>query len=228
MDLTITLRHLLGRVDRYSTYTGPKQLAGKRSAERGHFTGIGVQIRKEAATGLLCVVTPIKGSPGYRAGLQAGDHITTLTREVDSEGNALNPPEVLSTGNLTLSEAIARIVGKAGTKIKLTVQREGVAKPFVIEVSRALIDVETVVGVRRKAQCSLAGSLPAGAAHPEPPSLLTANLAPAAGSPLGCTAVRRPPKRTPRNGRMVREAVERHSRDQDYPGHRLLPVGAET
>ena len=44
---------------------------------------------------MLLVVTPIKGSPAYKAGLKAGDIITTIIREMDSEGKPLAKPEVL-------------------------------------------------------------------------------------------------------------------------------------
>ncbi len=48
-------------------------------------------------------MTPIKGSPAYKAGLEAGDIITTIIREVDSNGNPLNPPEVIDTKGLPSS-----------------------------------------------------------------------------------------------------------------------------
>lgn len=152
--LTIALQHALGRLDRYSGYTDPERVERKRQDYTGHFTGIGAQLRKEAATGGLRVTTPIKDSPAYKAGLATGDLITTLTRQVDSKGNALDPPEVLFTRDLTLTAAIAKIMGKAGTKIKLTVQREGTDKPLEFEITRGRIEVETVLGVRRKADDS--------------------------------------------------------------------------
>ena len=55
----------------------------------GKLSGIGVQIRRnDSARDMLQVVTPIKDSPAYKAKIQAGDIITTIIREVDSEGNA--------------------------------------------------------------------------------------------------------------------------------------------
>ena len=57
----------------------------------GNFTGIGIQIRKDAATDMLLVVTPIKGSPAYKAGLQAGDIITNDHPRGGQQGQAARP-----------------------------------------------------------------------------------------------------------------------------------------
>jgi C-terminal processing protease CtpA/Prc len=48
----------------------------------------------------LQVVTPIRGSPAYKGGIQAGDLITTITREVDGLGKPLEKPEVIPTKGL--------------------------------------------------------------------------------------------------------------------------------
>jgi C-terminal peptidase prc len=149
-DVDITLQRMLGHVDPYTTYIDKETLDRFRADYTGGFTGIGIQIRKDAATDQLLVVTPIKGSPAYKAGLQAGDIITKVTREVDSNGKPLVPPEVLMTKGLALSDAVKKILGKEGTKVKVTVQREGEAKPLEFEITRARIEVETVMGVKRK------------------------------------------------------------------------------
>ena len=63
----------------------------------GNFTGIGVQIRRNNVKDMLQVVTPIIGSPAYKAKMQAGDIITTIVREVDSQGKPYAVPQVIST-----------------------------------------------------------------------------------------------------------------------------------
>ncbi len=69
---------------------------------------------------------------------------------MDSEGKPLDPPEVIETKGLPLNDAVKKILGKAGTKVKLTVEREGVDKPFNVEITRGRVEVETVLGVKRK------------------------------------------------------------------------------
>src|SRR5205814_1766556 len=82
----------------------------------GNFSGIGVQIRKNNTRDMLQVVTPLMGSPAYKAKMYAGDVITTIVREVDSEGNPPQVPEVISTKGMTTEDAVKKITGKAGTK----------------------------------------------------------------------------------------------------------------
>src|SRR5437660_12697308 len=117
---------MLAGLDPSLAYADPETKAHFESEYKGHVSGIGVQIRKDAATDNLQVVTPIKGSPSHKLGLLEGDLITTLTRRVDSDGKPLDTPEVLKTKDLTLSEAVKKILGKEGTKITLTIEREGV------------------------------------------------------------------------------------------------------
>jgi C-terminal peptidase prc len=150
-DIDVGLVEMLQSLDPYTTYIDPETLNTFKINVQGNFTGIGIQIRKDAATDELLVVTPIKGSPAYKAGLLAGDLITTITREVDEDGKPIpGGPEVISTKGLATSDAVKKILGQRGTKIKLTVQREGADKPLEFEITRGHVEVETVFGVKRK------------------------------------------------------------------------------
>jgi C-terminal peptidase prc len=150
-DLSIALRTMLGHLDPYTTFYDKEALQKFDDEIRGNFPGIGIQIRKDAETDYLLVVTPIKGSPAYRAGLQAGDLITTVTREVDgATGKPLATPEVLQTKGMLLTDAVKKIKGLAGTKVKLTIKREGVDKPIEVEITRGIVEVDTVLGYKRK------------------------------------------------------------------------------
>jgi carboxyl-terminal processing protease len=153
-DLDIALQRMLGKLDPYTTYIDPETVERFKTEYRGEFTGIGVQIRKDNATDMLQVVTPIKGSPSHRLGLMAGDLIQTIIRDVDSDGKQLDKPEVLQTKDLTLTEAVKKILGQADTKVKLTIKREGVEKPFNVEITRGRIELESVFGVKRNADDS--------------------------------------------------------------------------
>jgi carboxyl-terminal processing protease len=148
-DVDIALMRMLSHLDPYTTYIDKEQLQRFTTEIQQFFTGIGIQIRGDSATDQLLVVTPIKGSPAYKKGLLAGDIITRITREVDSDGKPLDPVEVLATKGMPLNDAVKKILGKAGTNVRLTIQREGVEKPFEIEITRGRVEVDTVLGWKR-------------------------------------------------------------------------------
>jgi len=150
-DLDVTLRRMMNHLDPYTTWIDPESKKKFDQDINLNFTGIGIQIRKDAATDQLLVVTPIKGSPAYRAKILAGDLITKVTRDVDSDGKPLDPPEVIETKGLPLNDAVKKILGMTGTKVRLTVVREGEDKPLQFEITRGRVEVESVLGYKRKA-----------------------------------------------------------------------------
>jgi C-terminal peptidase prc len=149
-DVDIAVQQMLSKLDPYTNYIDQETKDRMHGEMTGEFSGIGIQIRKDATTDYLLVVTPIKGSPGYKAGLKAGDLITTVTREVDSLGNPLDKPDTFSTKDLPLGDAVKKILGKAGTKVKITVERKGEARPMEFEITRGRVEVESVLGCKRK------------------------------------------------------------------------------
>jgi C-terminal peptidase prc len=153
-DITLTLESLLSKLDRHTGYIDPETLEKERGLIFGNFSGIGVQIRKNNTKDMLQVVTPIMGSPAYKAKMYAGDIITTIIREVDSKGKPLQVPEVISTKGLSTEDAVKKILGEAGTKIKLIVEREGVDRPIEFNLIRGRVELESVVGIKRNADDS--------------------------------------------------------------------------
>jgi C-terminal peptidase prc len=153
-DLDFALQHMMAPLDPYTTYIDPETLGQFQRETQGNFAGIGVQIRNEVARDMLIVVTPIKGSPAYRAGLQAEDIITKIIRETDSDGNPLDKPEVISTKGLPINDAVKKIIGAPNTKVKLEIERSGEDKPRVFEITRGMVDVETVLGAKRRSDDS--------------------------------------------------------------------------
>jgi C-terminal peptidase prc len=150
-DIDWTLKRMLAKhTDPYTTYIDKEEKERMKREIGGRFPGVGIQIRKDSSTDQLLVVTPIKDSPAYKADIQAGDIITTVTRKVDSEGEPLNPPEVLPTKGMKLNEAVEKITGKPGTEVILTIQREGEKKPLVKTLRRNYVNVESVLGYKRK------------------------------------------------------------------------------
>lgn len=148
-DIDHALQRMLAHLDPYTTYIDPETIARFTTETTGEFKGIGISIRENRTKGMLQVMTPLKGSPAHVAGLKAGDLISSITRYEDDKGKPLPEPEVISTKGMTTSDAVKKIQGKPGTKIKLTVVREGVAEPLEFEVRRAVIEVESVMGIKR-------------------------------------------------------------------------------
>jgi C-terminal peptidase prc len=140
---------MMAKLDRHSDYVDPETMTKFRTSLTGKLSGIGVQIRQDAARDELRVVTPIKGSPAYSAKVYAGDIITHIIREVDAAGNPLAVPEVIPTKGLATDDAVKKIMGKAGTKVKIRVDREGVDKPLEFELVRGSVELETVMGFKR-------------------------------------------------------------------------------
>jgi C-terminal peptidase prc len=148
-DITLSLHSMLGKLDKHTDYIDPKLIPRFDPDIKGHFSGIGVQIRKNNIRDQLEVVTPILGSPAYKAKMFAKDIITTIIREVDSNGKKLKEPEVLQTKGMSTEDAVKKILGTPGTPIKLLVEREGVEKPIEFNLIRGRVEVESVLGHKR-------------------------------------------------------------------------------
>ncbi len=116
--------------DPYSAYYTAEEYQRFLSHFESHFTGIGVHVKLSEETGLVTVVSPIKGSPGDRAGLQADDAIVAVDDQ-DIRG-------------MDLDKAVALIRGPAGSKVKLTVQRPGVSEPLEFVITRAVIELPSM------------------------------------------------------------------------------------
>ena len=118
----------------------------------GRFPGVGIIIRRDAVRDGLLVVTPIKGSPAFRAGIYAGDLITEVRLEVDKTGAPLpaDAQKVYSTKGMKTDDAVKLITGKPETPVTLIVEREGEKEPKVFRILRNYVMVETIHGVVRK------------------------------------------------------------------------------
>lgn len=128
------IQGVLGKLDPYSAYIGPDELGRFRSSVESQFGGIGIQVTVEE--GQLKVLSPLVGTPAYRAGIVAGDRIV----EIDGK----------PTAGVTIEEAVKRLKGEEGTQVTLTVIHPGRTNKETISVTRETIYVETVLGDRRK------------------------------------------------------------------------------
>lgn len=129
------IRGMLTKLDPHSSYIPPTELDRFKSNVENEFGGIGVTVSLEA--GQLTVVSPILGSPAFRAGIRAGDVLTEI------EGQ--------STAGWTIEQAVSRVKGKAGTTVKIAVKHAAGGKTETLEIPRELVRVDSVLGDHRKA-----------------------------------------------------------------------------
>ena len=121
------LDKMLASLDPHSTYLNPQELREVTVSTKGEFGGLGIQVTME--NGFVKVVSPIEGTPAYRAGIKTGDLITHL------DGKSIE--------GVTLMEAVRRMRGRPRTDIRLTINREGHA-PFKVTITRAIIKIKPV------------------------------------------------------------------------------------
>ncbi|WP_427366132.1 S41 family peptidase [Candidatus Caldatribacterium saccharofermentans] len=115
--------------DPYARYLDPEDYKIETSDTlEGAFSGIGIviAIRDEKLT----VVSPIAGSPAERAGVKAGDVILAIDGE--------------STLGMSLDQAVKKMRGPEGTKVVLTLKREGVPEDITVEIVRSIIKIQSV------------------------------------------------------------------------------------
>jgi carboxyl-terminal processing protease len=119
---------MLAALDPHSAYLDGSDLERLNTLIDGNYSGLGLSVVME--DGAVKVVSPFKGSPADKAGVKAGDYITHLDGELIYGGD--------------LDEAVARMRGKAGTSIELTIFRTGREEPFEVAVTRGVIELEPV------------------------------------------------------------------------------------
>lgn len=119
---------MLTSLDPHSSYLDAQSFEDMQVSTRGSFGGLGIEVTME--NGFVKVVSPIDDTPAFRAGVEAGDYIT----HIDDE----------SVLGLTLGQAVDKMRGKVGTKIKIDVRREGVNEAIQLTIVRDIIRIESV------------------------------------------------------------------------------------
>ena len=114
--------------DPYSSYMDAEMMKDFDQEIESSFEGIGAEVSMQ--NNKVTIVSPIKGSPAEKKGLRSNDKIL----KIDGK----------STDGLDLNEAVDKIRGEKGSKVKLTIERAGAKKPFDVELTRADIPIETV------------------------------------------------------------------------------------
>lgn len=118
----------MGTLDPHSSFMTPEEFRELQIETKGKFSGIGIEITMKDR--ILTVVSPIEGTPAYLAGIRAGDQILKINGT--------------SSKNITLMEAVKLIRGPKGSKITLTINREGFSQPKDFVIAREIIPIHSV------------------------------------------------------------------------------------
>ena len=118
---------MLVSLDPHSSYLDEKDFKYMNEQTSGKFGGLGIEITMEQ--GVVKIVSPIDDTPAFRAGLKPGDYITNIDGE--------------TIIGMTLNEAVDKMRGKPGTKVKLTIRRVN-EKPFDVTLKREEIKTQSV------------------------------------------------------------------------------------
>ncbi|MDE6570984.1 MAG: S41 family peptidase [Alphaproteobacteria bacterium] len=118
---------MLGALDPHSSYLSADDFKEFSDKSHGEFGGLGIQITSDR--GAVRVIAPIDDTPAEKAGIKAGDYIT----HIDGD----------QVFDLTLNQAVKKMKGRPGTKVKLTVISDG-QEPRTVTLKRAIIKVKSV------------------------------------------------------------------------------------
>lgn len=122
------IKGMLETLDPHSAFMPPNMYKEMQEETKGRFEGLGIEITIKE--GILTVVSPIEDTPAYKAGIQAGDQIIRINGE--------------PTKNLTLMESVKRLRGPKGSKVTITIMREGFTKPRDFTLVRDVIPIRSV------------------------------------------------------------------------------------
>ena len=119
-----------GLGDPYSCYYTAEEYKDLQESSSGIYCGIGAVVQQNTKTMLITIVKPYVDAPAYKAGMLPGD-IIYMVDGVDVTG-------------MEIDSVVAMMKGEAGTIVKVTVVRDGVAEPIELTITRDVIEVETI------------------------------------------------------------------------------------
>ena len=122
------IRGMIDRLDPHSNYLDKAEFKDLQETTTGKFGGLGLQVGMKDK--VLTVIAPIDDTPAQKAGIKSGDRIVKINGEF--------------TQGLDLEKAVKMMRGDPGSKITLTIVREGKDKPFDVSLERAIINVKSV------------------------------------------------------------------------------------
>jgi carboxyl-terminal processing protease len=122
------IRGMLQTLDPHSSFLKPDDFKELQVETKGSFSGIGIEITQQE--GILIVVSPIEGTPAYDAGLQAGDKIIKIADDF--------------TKDMSLMEAVQKLRGPKGSKVSISIHREGWNDLQDFVITREMIPLHSV------------------------------------------------------------------------------------
>lgn len=126
------IKGMVSSLDPHSSYLTPEGYKELQIETHGEFGGLGIELT--VRDNLLTIVTPIDGTPAFRAGIKPGDQIIKIGDEITME--------------MPLQEAVDRMRGKPGSKVHLSLKRKGVSNLVEVELTREVIHIRSVRGAR--------------------------------------------------------------------------------
>lgn len=122
------IKGMVQGLDPHSAFMSKEEHQELLIETKGTFSGVGIEIT--VRDNVLTVVSPIEGTPAYKAGIHAGDKIVRIDGK--------------PTMDMTLTDAVKGIRGKKGTTVNLTIMREGAEKPLEFTLTRDIIPLRSV------------------------------------------------------------------------------------
>ncbi|MFZ3089291.1 MAG: S41 family peptidase [Nitrospirota bacterium] len=122
------IKGMLNTLDPHTSFMPPEVYKEMQVDTKGEFGGLGIQIGIK--DNMLTVIAPIEGTPADKAGIKAGDKII----KIDGK----------PTKDMTLIDAVGKLRGQKGTKVAITIVREGIADPFDVMLTREVIKIQSV------------------------------------------------------------------------------------
>ncbi|MGE0033144.1 MAG: S41 family peptidase, partial [Pseudothermotoga sp.] len=114
-----------GLGDDFSYYEGAEEVEEKQIEMEGEYGGLGIEVTYDSEYKAVKVIAPMYGTPAWRAGLKPGDRIVSIDDQPVSE--------------MQYMEAVRKLRGQPGTKVKIKVLREGVQELLTFEIVREVI-----------------------------------------------------------------------------------------
>jgi len=127
-SMDAAINGLLQSLDPYSAYMTPESFEGMQTETSGKFGGLGIEVGMES--GVVKVISPIDNTPASRAGLKAGDYIVKI--------------DGIQVQGKSLMDAVDLMRGLVGSSIEITVRRRGVKKALIFNITREIIQVQSV------------------------------------------------------------------------------------